>query len=92
VSKKKKRSIVTWRQVKKNGYFESGVIYNNYPERECDEIYFKWIVNGKREWYYETTISEAMQMIRGLASALYYRLEKDTAKKWGRLLSKNNPL
>ena len=89
---KRKRSIATWRQVKKNGFYESGVIYNNKPQRACDEIYFKWIVNGQKEWCYEMTLGEALIMIRGLSSVLYYKIAKDEVKKWGKLLNKNNPL
>ena len=87
----RQKSVATWRQVKGNGYFESGVIYHN-RQAICDEIYFKWVINGKRKWHYMMTVGEAMEMIRGLASALYYKLERDTAKKFGKLLSKNNPL
>ena len=87
---KKKRTVITWRQIRKNGYFESGVIYNNKPA--CDEIVFRWIIDDKVKWHYELTVGEAMQMIRGIASALYYKLEKETVKKFGKLLSRKNPL
>ena len=82
----KKRSIITWRQRKQNGHFESGVVYNG--KIPCDEIYFKWVIDGKNKWYFEMTIAEAMEMIRGISSALYYKLSKDEVKKWGKQLNK----
>ena len=88
---KKKRSVITWREVRRNGYHESGVIYNN-NRMPCDEIYFKWIIDEKVRWSYELTVAEAMQMIRGLSSALYYKLSKDEVKKFGKSLNKNNLL
>ena len=88
---KKQRSIATWRQVKKNGYYESGIIYNN-KRLHCDEIYFKWVIDKKIVWNYQMTFAEALLMLRGLASALYYKAAKEETKKFGRLLNKNNPL
>lgn len=87
---KKKRRIATWRQIKENGYYESGIIYNNRPA--CDEVYFKWVVDGKIKWFYELTVAETLGMVRGFSAALYYKLSKEEAKKFGRLLNKNNPL
>ena len=88
---KKQRKVATWRQIKKNGFYESGIIYNN-KKLICDELYFKWVIDGKIKWSYEMTTAEAMLMVRGFASAIYYKLAKEEAKKFGKLLNKNNPL
>ena len=89
MTRKRIRRIATWRQIKKNGFYESGIIYNN-SRMPCDEIYFRWIIDGKTIWNYELTVAESLIMMRGLNSALYYKLAKQETKKFGRLLNKNN--
>ena len=83
----RRRSIATWRQPKKNGYFESGIIYNN-NRMPCDEIYFRWVIDDKIKWDYEMTMGEATEMIRGLSSALHIRLEKQMKEQFGKYLNK----